>query len=355
MQVPSRLKPIESPRQIIFEDFKIDLPISGGWGYDIESACVIDKNDPTVNKEMPFDGISIEYIFVEKRIYEEMIIFRESHEKYGGIRWNQETQQLLIEGDKKYDKLIFNVEGFSKEIWNELTSRFEAIKKSGKMELIAELDAYRESKIFRFKKEYFFDVTSFFGQNIIINKNKAINRSTLYDSDPHLLTVLNSATIQLFTGYAWQCEEINDETAVGFNFSAFEDPPSKSVAIITVADATSDLEEPDISLVEDNGVNQVDLILKTAIQTNMDIVEWTSSKINKISELNVLITKYKARDDGKIWQYVALRLSNEKKKYVIIGMFDVAKSNSLAQLVFKAMQSFSFDTQNNLNGLNISI
>jgi len=99
----------------------------------------------------------------------------------------------------------------------------------------------------------------------------------------------------------------------------------------------------------------VDLILKTAIQTNMDIVEWTSSKINKISELNVLITKYKARDDGKIWQYVALRLSNEKKKYVIIGMFDVAKSNSLAQLVFKAMQSFSFDTQNNLNGLDISI
>jgi len=52
---------------------------------------------------------------------------------------------------------------------------------------------------------------------------------------------------------------------------------------------------------------------------------------------------------------VALRLSNEKKKYVIIGMFDVAKSNSLAQLVFKAMQSFSFDTQNNLNGLDISI
>lgn len=79
MQIPSRLKPLESPRQIILEDFQIDLPISGGWGYDIQSACVIDKYDPTVNKEMPFDGISIEYIFVEKRIYEEMIIFREPH------------------------------------------------------------------------------------------------------------------------------------------------------------------------------------------------------------------------------------------------------------------------------------
>ena len=331
MQVPSRLKPIESPRQIIFEDFKIDLPISGGWGYDIESACVIDKNDPTVNKEMPFDGISIEYIFVEKRIYEEMIIFRESHEKYGGIRWNREKQALLVEGDKKYDKLIFNVEGFSKEIWNELTSRFEAIKKSGKMELIAELDAYRESKIFRFKKEFYFDITSFYGQQLIIKKNKLINGLKIFDSDPHELTVLGSATIKLFNGYAWQCEEINDETAVGYNFSAFEDPPTKSVAIITVADATSDLEEPDISLVEDNGVNQVDLILKTAIQTNMDIVEWTSSKINKISELNVLITKYKARDDGKIWQYVALRLSNEKKKYLKIDHILLQSSNLIIE------------------------
>ena len=71
---PLQLITKESPRQIILEDFKIDLPISGYWGYNLESACVIDKNDPAVSKGMPFDGIGIEYIFVEKRIYEEMII-----------------------------------------------------------------------------------------------------------------------------------------------------------------------------------------------------------------------------------------------------------------------------------------
>ena len=37
MREPSKLITKESPRQIIFEDFKIDLPISGGWGYDFES------------------------------------------------------------------------------------------------------------------------------------------------------------------------------------------------------------------------------------------------------------------------------------------------------------------------------
>ena len=164
MREPSQLLTKESPRQIIFEDFKLDLPITGGWGYDFESACVIDKNDPIVSKVIPFNGVSIEYVFVEKRIYEEMVIFRQVNEKYSGIRWELKTQELLFKDDKPYDKLIFNVVGFTDEVWDELTSRFEAIQKSGKLELISELDAYRESKALRLVREFYFDITSFYGQ-----------------------------------------------------------------------------------------------------------------------------------------------------------------------------------------------
>lgn len=151
----------ESPRQIIFEDYKIDLPISGGWGYDIESACIIDKNDPTVDKTIPFDGISIEYVFVEKRIYEEMIIFRGTSDKFWGIRWDLEEQRLIKVDNRSYDILIFDVVGFSEEIWNELTSRFDAIKANEQWDLMEDLNAYRESKAFKFKREFYFDVTSF--------------------------------------------------------------------------------------------------------------------------------------------------------------------------------------------------
>lgn len=164
MREPSQLLTKESPRQIIFEDFKIDLPIAGGWGYGFETACVIDKNDATVSKAIPFNGVSVEYVFVEKRIYEEMIIFRQAHEKYSGIRWELKIQELLFKDDKPYDKLVFNVVGFTDEVWNELTTRFEEIKNSGKLELLPELDAYRESKAFRFTREYYFDISSFYGQ-----------------------------------------------------------------------------------------------------------------------------------------------------------------------------------------------
>jgi hypothetical protein len=164
MREPLQLITKESPRQIIFEDFKIDLPIKGYWGYDIESACIIDKNDSTVSQEMPFNGVAIEYVFVEKRIYEEMVIFRGDDEKYSGIRWDLDKQELLFVNDKPYDRLVFNVVGFTDAVWDELTSRFEAIQKSGKLELISELDAYRESKALRLVREFYFDITSFYGQ-----------------------------------------------------------------------------------------------------------------------------------------------------------------------------------------------
>ena len=141
----------------------MNLPITGGWGYDFDTACVIDKNDPSVNQNMPFDGVGIEYVFVEKRIYEEMIIFRQAHEKYSGLRWDLEKQELISRDEKHYDRLIFNVLGFSDAIWDELTSRFEAIQKSGELEKMVELDAYRESKAYRFKREFYFDITSFYG------------------------------------------------------------------------------------------------------------------------------------------------------------------------------------------------
>lgn len=163
MREPSQLLTKESPRQIIFEDFKLDLPITGGWGYDFETVCVIDKNDSTVNKMIPFNGVSVEYVFVEKRIYEEMIIFRKANEKYAGIRWELKSQELLYKDNKPYDKLVFNVVGFTDEVWNELTSRFEEIKNSGKLDLLPELDAYRDSKAYKFNREYYFDISSFYG------------------------------------------------------------------------------------------------------------------------------------------------------------------------------------------------
>ena len=40
-----------SPREAMDKSPGPDLPIRGGWGYNREDACIIDKNDPIIDPE----------------------------------------------------------------------------------------------------------------------------------------------------------------------------------------------------------------------------------------------------------------------------------------------------------------
>ena len=157
----------ETPRQIIFEDYKSldgELPITGGWGYTKDDAVIIDKNDPVVPEGLPFDGVSIEYVFVEKRIYEELIIFRLLGEPYAGISWDQIEQSLESHDGRHYDVLIYEVTAFSESDWNELKDEWENnnyFKDSP--EGFQAHEEKRVSKIIKYTTEYWFDITSFFG------------------------------------------------------------------------------------------------------------------------------------------------------------------------------------------------
>ena len=156
----------QSARQIISDHFKSlkgELPIYGGWGYTKEEAVVIDKNDSTVTPGMPFDGVGIQYIFVEKRIYEELIIFRSKNDKYAGIRWNLVKQSVISDDGKDYDHLIFNVTAFKDSDWDELKNEWESnngFYNNPEKQKIHEQK--RDSKMIKYTTDYWFDITSFY-------------------------------------------------------------------------------------------------------------------------------------------------------------------------------------------------
>ena len=111
IQAP-KIKTAETLREILAVDFKSlggELPVHGGWGYSREDAVIIDKDDPVVSKGMPFDGVDIEHVVVEKRIYEELIIFRSVNSRYSGIEWNLLEQRLTSYEDRTYDVLSFEI------------------------------------------------------------------------------------------------------------------------------------------------------------------------------------------------------------------------------------------------------
>lgn len=191
MQSLYPIKSKESPREILATDFtslRGGLPIRGGWGYSQEDACIIDKNDPLVDASVPFDGVGLEYLFVEKRIYEEMIIFRPDGEKFSGIKWNLQQQSTHHEGERVFDKLVFEITAFPDKDWEELKAEFEGPQGYGHPEFDGEAhERKRQEKMVRFTRDFWFDITSFYGQGLAIT-DKATGEKKLLQPESFKFT-----------------------------------------------------------------------------------------------------------------------------------------------------------------------
>ena len=155
----------ETPRKILerHNPSMGSIPISGGWGYSQEDCVIINKNDPSVNQSMPFFGVALEYLFVEKRIYEELIIFREPGYKFNGIKWEKLEQNLISKDDRTYDHLRFLVSGHIDKDWEYLQKIFEDNNKfenddEGFQNHLKE----NEELLYCYETDFWFDITSFY-------------------------------------------------------------------------------------------------------------------------------------------------------------------------------------------------
>ena len=153
----------EPPRVVLAVDFPSlqgGLPVQGGWGYAMEDACVFDKADPLVDPGLPFDFVGMEYIFVQKRTYEEMIICRPEGQKFSGIDWELLEQRLVQDGGRSFDKLVFKITALRDEDWNELKAEYEGPDGYGTPGFDAEAHEQRwQEKLVQMTREFWFDVT----------------------------------------------------------------------------------------------------------------------------------------------------------------------------------------------------
>ena len=116
-----------SPREAMDIYLGPDIPVRGGWGYSPEDACIIDKNDPIIDPDdpMPFYGVGFEKIFVERRIYMELITFRPEAERHSGIQWIMLSQSLMRHEGKPHDHLEYQVTAHEDKDWLALKEEFE--------------------------------------------------------------------------------------------------------------------------------------------------------------------------------------------------------------------------------------
>ena len=156
-----------TPRQAMDLYLGPGIPVRGGWGYTAEDACIIDKNDPIIDPDdpMPFYGVGFEKIFVERRIYMELITFLPEADRYSGIQWNMLRQNLTRREGKPHDHLEYQVTAYRDEDWNALKKEWEGPAgyvnpHFDREEHLRRRDASRKT----FEMQFWFEISSFYGQ-----------------------------------------------------------------------------------------------------------------------------------------------------------------------------------------------
>ena len=228
-----------------------------------------------------------------------------------------------------FDELVFEIAAFSDKDWEELKTDFEGPQGYGHPEFDAEAhERKRQERMVRFTREFWFDITSFFGQGLVITDNatgekkllppesfkltwqdrtsgrpttRALQNCDLIDPEHGVFSVLDLVTLRLGGPYLWHGEDIDDETAKGAIFRAYERDVAKEgwldVASIMVVDASNDPTEPDVSTLEQDAVPVLDAFLHEGIRLQLaankiELIQWMSSELNQSANGKALVTVY---------------------------------------------------------------
>lgn len=123
--------------------YNVDFPVAGGWGYTQEDACVFDFGDEyaefppaTRRSMMESDSISLENLFIERRVYEEIIYAPISGTPDLHCLKIKKMGQSLINGENghTYEKIDYQVSGFLLEDFKFLCAEYERCKAMNDME-----------------------------------------------------------------------------------------------------------------------------------------------------------------------------------------------------------------------------
>ena len=153
------------PRTILQQHFPRtanQCNFSGGWGYDADHAVIVKEFDPEINPDEKFDGVSLEYAFIDKRIREELIFNRPEGERFEELDYNTLGHSLQRIDRIPYDYLLVEVTAYPEREWNELKADYEAhnFYKDDPEGRKRNLERKEACKI-TYQAEYYFNISDF--------------------------------------------------------------------------------------------------------------------------------------------------------------------------------------------------
>lgn len=146
---------------------KPPLPIRGGWGYSKEDAVVIDRSHPAAANFKPFNGVEVEYAFIQLRMYEELIGTRQPGEQHMGCKFKLIKQNLVAgEGGKKYDVMLCDITALPDDVFEALKAEWEGPDGFASDDFdVEEHERRRGAATVHYVGEYWFEISSFYGRD----------------------------------------------------------------------------------------------------------------------------------------------------------------------------------------------
>ncbi|MBR2425864.1 MAG: hypothetical protein IKB16_03890 [Lentisphaeria bacterium] len=153
------------PRAILQQHFPRTAKqcnFSGGWGYDVEHATIVKEFDPEINPDEKFDGVSLEYAFIDKRIREELIFNRPEGERFEELDYNTIGHSLHRIDGVPYDYILVEVTAYPEKEWLELKADWESHNgykddPDGRKRNLERKDACKIT----YRAEYYFNINNF--------------------------------------------------------------------------------------------------------------------------------------------------------------------------------------------------
>ena len=161
---PEKLGMTDTPREFIELYPSVDfIPISGGWGYEKEDCVIIEKNDKMNSTVIPFDGYAVEQVFIEKRIYIELINTKHEDYQFHNIKWKMLEQKLIQDDQRYFDYFKYFVTGHMNNDWKSLKKEYEENNFFiDNPEGLEKHNLKNEELLRGYETNYWFDITSFY-------------------------------------------------------------------------------------------------------------------------------------------------------------------------------------------------
>ena len=155
-----------APREILPKHFPRTARqccFKGGWGYDAGDAVEVLEFDPEIDPDEKYDGVSLDYAFIDKRIREELIFSRPEGERFEEIGYQSLGQELHDLDGVPHDFIRVEVTAYPEKEWNELKADWEAHDgyKDDPEGREANLKRKEEAKI-TYQTEFWFNIADFF-------------------------------------------------------------------------------------------------------------------------------------------------------------------------------------------------